>query len=152
MLRTFLRFAAVSGTGWLIDVCLTVILVAIGAAPLFGSLIGSAVAVTFVYTVSLRSVFSIDGRLGVRAFPLYLVWQVFSITAASFLVAFLAYLLVPWVSELSQSATWVGAGDPLATASGLSKGLVTPVTLAANFLFFQWLTNFLRNREHLATK
>lgn len=142
MVKKFFRFAAVSGTGWLIDVILTVSLVSVGTPPFLASLTGSVVAVTFVYIVSLRSVFGIEGRLGTRAFPLYVMWQVISISTASALVAFLAFLIAPWID----------ATDPLSVASGLAKGLVTPVTLAANFIFFQCLSKFLVPRQTAVPK
>lgn len=136
-------FATVSGTGWLIDVVLTVALVHFGSPPFFASLVGSVVAVTFVYIVSLRAVFTIDGRLGARAFPLYVIWQVFSISVSAVLVAVLAHLIAPWLAAVSPEASLIEITDPLPVASGLAKALVTPITLAANFLFFHWLSTWL---------
>lgn len=138
----FLRFAVISGSGWIIDVSLTVMLVYMGATPFLASLAGSVVAVTFVYVVSLRAVFEIDGRLGTRAFPMYLMWQVFSISASSALVALLAHLIAPSIAATLDHFDMAGGRDPLSAASGLSKGLVTPITLAANFLFFRWLASW----------
>lgn len=152
MMQKFLRFAAVSGTGWVIDIILTVLLVRLGATPFMASLIGSIVAVSFVYVVSLRAVFAIEGRLGRRAFPLYVVWQVFSISASSVLVAFLAYLIAPLVALASQEIAGLEIGDPLSVASGISKALVTPLTLAANFLFFQWLAKWLGTQPRAVSK
>jgi len=152
MIQKFLRFAAVSGTGWLIDVVLTVLLVRFGATPFMASLTGSVVAVTFVYIVSLRAVFAIEGRLGARAFPLYVVWQVVSISASAALVAFLTHLTASSVAQVSQAVSWIDITDPLSTAAGISKGLATPVTLAANFLFFQWLAKWLGSRQEAVPK
>jgi len=129
----FLSFAAISGTGWLIDMGLTMASVQLGLSPFFGSAIGAATAVTFVYVVSRLFVMGDRQIGGATDFALYVVWQVVAIAAASALVAALAHLLAPLVAA-------IGTLDALAVASGLAKVLVTPLTLIANFLFLRWLT------------
>lgn len=140
MIRGFVRFAAVSGCGWLMDVGLTMGLVQLGIPPFWASLVGAGVAVTFVYVVSLHAIFGVNGALGARGFPAYVIWQLFAISAASLLVAWLAHLLVPLAERLPAQGA-----DPLSLASGAAKALVTPLTLLANFLFIKWLTLRLRS-------
>lgn len=129
----FLPFAAISGTGWLIDMGLTMAVVQLGLSPFLGSAIGAATAVTFVYVVSRLLVMGDRQIGGAREIGLYVAWQVFAISMASALVAALAHLLAPLVAAF-------GTLDALALASGIAKALVTPLTLIANFLFLKWLT------------
>ena len=53
-------------------------------------------------------------------------------TAASGLVAFIAFVLAPFLTTLA---------DALATATPDGKVVVTPLTLTANYIFMRWLTN-----------
>jgi putative flippase GtrA len=152
MKPSFSKFALVSGTGWLIDVVLTAGLVRLGTTPFLASLSGSIIAVTFVYVVSLRAVFSVGGRLGARALPFYVIWQVFSISGSAWLVAFLTHLIAPWLAALAASVSWIELAHPLAAASGIGKALATPITLAANFLFFSRLTSWLRTSHPSVSK
>jgi len=134
----FGKFALVSGTGWVIDVALTVLLVDLGLTAFWGSAAGAAVAVTFVYVVS-RLAFFGQRQLGdAKAFGAYIVWQVCAIAAASLLVAALASLLADF---LASGGLAVAGLETAAVAAGVAKALVTPLTLIANFLFMRWLTN-----------
>ncbi len=145
--RSFLRFAVVSGVGWLIDVGTTMALVEVGASPFWASLVGAATAVTFVYFVALRSVFQVDERLGARGFPPYVVWQVCAISAASVLVSVLAGWLAPVSAAMLERLGSDASFDPLTWAAGAAKALVTPLTLLANFLFMRWLTVRIQSRH-----
>ncbi|MFW5654100.1 MAG: GtrA family protein [Roseicyclus sp.] len=139
-LSRFTGFAAVSGTGWVIDVVLTMALVQLGVAPFWASMAGAGAAVTFVYVVALRAIFGVGGRIGARGFPLYVLWQVCAISATSALVAVLAGLLAAPGEATLDRLVPEGAADPLAWASGAAKALVTPLTLLSNFFFMRLLT------------
>ncbi|MEM9349083.1 MAG: GtrA family protein [Pseudomonadota bacterium] len=129
----FVAFALVSGTGFVIDVALTMGLVAAGLSPFWASLIGAGTAVTFVYVTSRLGIFG-DRKVGpAQDYALYILWQVAAVTAASLAVAALAFALLPLAPGLTD-------GDPLALTSGAAKVLVTPLTLTANYLFMRWLT------------
>lgn len=138
-MRGFLGFAALSGTGWLIDLGLTMGLVRGGMPAFWASIIGAATAVSWVYLASRLSIFG-DKKIGTGAdFGLYVLWQICAITAASFGVAMLTKLLLPWVEAI------MGAQSGF-LAAGLAKILITPATLLANYAFMKWLT------EHRASK
>ncbi len=139
-IKSFAGFAVVSGTGWLIDVGLTMALVQWGAHPFWASLAGAATAVAFVYVVSLRAIFGVDGRIGARGFPAYVLWQVCAIAAASVAVAALAERLVPLATVAIDRLGAGGAADPLTWAAGSAKAAITPLTLLANFGFMRILT------------
>jgi len=136
------KFTLVSGCGWLIDVWLTMGLVALGVSPFWASLVGAFTAVTFVYVVALKAVFSVSGRFGARGFPAYVLWQCVAISIASLLVAWIALRLEPIVAAAGPDVP-----NPLSLGSGIAKAIVTPVTLLANFLFMRWLTSWLRSKE-----
>lgn len=127
MTAGFLTFAIISGLGWLIDVGVTMGLVQFGMTPFIASFAGAAIAVSFVYVVSRLVVFQINQLGSVTDYTIYVVWQIFAITVASFLVAMIGGVLAPHVGAL-------------ALATGVGKVLVTPLTLAANYLFMRWLT------------
>jgi len=137
----FRAFALVSGIGWVLDLCLTMGLVQLGLSPFAGSLAGAATAVSFVYVVS-RLMLLADRRIGrAQDFGIYVLWQVFAISAASALVAVIAYLLDPAIAAVGAGrASPVAGFNTITIASGLAKALVTPLTLIANFLFLGGLT------------
>ena len=57
--RSFLRFAAISGCGWLIDFCLMLAMVFLFSLNVgVANFISSFVAVTFVWLIALRVVFT----------------------------------------------------------------------------------------------
>jgi putative flippase GtrA len=138
-----IAFSVVSGLGWTVDVCLTALLVSIGLSPFSSSCIGAGTAVTFVYVVSRWMVFRGSGAGHPHEFILYITWQLCAIVAASILVASLVVLLnassTRYAAFLANTYGWP-ALDGLALATVASKILVTPLTLAANFVFMRWLT------------
>jgi len=133
----FLTFALISGTGWVLDLVVTVVLVNAGLAPFWASLIGAALAVTFVYFMSRVMVFETSNLGQSIDYVFYMGWQVVAITLASYAVAKLSYALEPIVAARRDMTL----SEALAIASGIGKVLVTPVTLIANFLFLRWLSN-----------
>lgn len=146
-MKDFSKFFVISGCGWLLDVLTTMALVQAGMSPFLASMTGAGLAVTFVYVASLSAVFQICGFSGLRGYGPYILWQVFSISVASVLVSLLAFLIEPALLRATQSGLFTGTDflpNPLSLATGISKALVTPLTLAANFLFMRWLTGRMR--------
>ncbi|WP_120500938.1 GtrA family protein [Roseovarius sp. EL26] len=132
----FVIFAIISGSGWVIDVAATMMIIQSGVTPFVASLIGSGLAVTIVYFMSRLFVFS-RRRLGTpQNYILYLGWQFCAISVASGLVAGIAFGTEAYLTNLS---TILGT-EALTLAAGLGKILVTPLTLFANFVFMKWLT------------
>ena len=122
-LGDFLRFSLVSGVGWLIDIGLFTVLVALMFPPTIANLISAGVAVTYVYIVSTRHIFVHGHCFQWQKYILYLAYQVLAISLASLAIGGLH--------------SWIG-GHPL-----ISKLLVTPLTLYVNFVFMAYL---LQNR------
>jgi hypothetical protein len=117
--RAILLFTLTSGVGWLIDIGLFTWLTAIGLAPLSANLISAGTAVTYVFLVSTRRIFSHDHSYMVGKFLFYLAYQIAAVFLASLAIDVL-YRIV--------------GGHPL-----LAKVLVTPVTLYMNFIFMAYL-------------
>lgn len=134
----FLVFAAISGTGWLIDVTLIVVFVALGFNPFVSACMGALITVTMVFFVSQFIVFDVGERIRVDRYPYYLVWHGITIPVASALIAGLIWLFEPWVAA---GLSWLDQTDidALVLTAGISKASVTPLTLTANFFFTRWL-------------
>lgn len=113
------RFAAVSGAGLAIDFLLFLALLAGGATAGYSNLLSGTAAVSFVYFVSVRRIFSYRGRFLLGLFIVYLAYQAAGVGLASWAVASLVAVQVP----------------PL-----VAKLIILPVTFPANYAFMSLLT------------
>jgi len=126
------HFVIISGLGWLLDISLMLLLVQLGVHLFVANSISAFCAVTFVFFLARSQVFK-DAPVHSlnRTIVIYWLWQVVAINAASGLIVLvdmgLFFISYKYFSPLAQAA------EPLA------KILVTPVTLAANFIFIKWL-------------
>jgi len=128
-MRQFSFFTLISGLGWLGDFSLLTTLLALGYPVFLANFIGAFVAVTFVFFIARKHIFStVPERSLKTTLGLYWVWQACAITAASAATAALAGLL------FEQNIL-----DTLFSAGMSAKILVTPVTLIANFVFMRTL-------------
>lgn len=132
--RAFIRFAFVSGCGWLIDFCLMLAMVyyvhvVVGVA----NFISSFAAVTFVWFVALKTVFSTKYRGNSYFLIFYWGWQFFSILFYSFLLS--QFIHWTYFVEVAKSFNigW----------QALAKIIITPFNLVTNFLFMLYLTRFM---------
>jgi putative flippase GtrA len=139
-LRTFLKFAFLSGLGWVCDFITFTLLLTLFDVPAFiANFVSSYVGVTFVYFTSLQFVFSKrDTRRG-RFMLLYWSFQFVSILAYSAVLHRLAAMLV--TGEL---AILVGAHGGV-----WAKIIVTPVNLLTNFLFMKFLAGFMQDEKKI---
>lgn len=134
LLKTFLRFAFLSGLGWICDfVTFTILVTAFATQPSIANFCSSYVGVTFVYLTSLRLIFNKrDSRRGVFL-GIYWLYQFISILAYSIMLSIL-------VSSLSN----FGIYDLIKINSGITgKIIITPVNLFTNFLFMKLLTQYM---------
>ncbi len=118
LLKIF-RFALVSGMGLALDVCIFLVLVHFGVVPLIANLFSAATSTTFVYFVSISTIFSYRGKFALPLFVIYCLYQFIAIVTTSYFVSLLAKYF----------------GQPL-----LAKIIVLPFTFSANFLFMTLLT------------
>jgi len=134
------KFAAISGIGWTIDISVMTVLVWLGQITFVANLAGAFLAITFVFVVSQRRIFVHDGHFLGRKFIQYCLWHSVAVPLASLAI----HLLAAALEHSGGQDIWINAGMasvmPWRVAvSILAKGLVTPATLYANFLFMGWL-------------
>ena len=117
--RRVFRFGIVSGLGLCLDLLTFLGLVGYGFSPFQANLVSSVAGVTFVYFVSVRRVFSYEGRFHLAMFAAYLTYQMCGIFAGSWLVGLRSALgLLPIAAKMA----------------------ILPITFCANYLFMGWLT------------
>lgn len=142
-MRKFIRFAALSGCGWLLDFCLLLVLVhAAAAPPLLANVVSSTTAASAVFLVSRACVFDsaaggVHARLGA-----YVLYTLMVILAASALVGVLASVLATPAGLFGLRAA--GATE----AAAVAKVIVTPPQLLLNFI----VSKFLNERAALRAR
>lgn len=114
-----LAFAAISGTGLALDVCLYAALQSLGWRAGLANALSASAAVTFVYFASVSRVFSYRGGFLYSLFLVYVVYQLVAVALAS------------WAVDVLVAAV----ASPL-----LAKALTVPVTFSMNYVFMQHLT------------
>ena len=114
------RFAVVSGLGWLIDFSIFALLNLLGLPIWLANIFGATAAVLFVFFVSVRRIFQDNGHYIIWKLFNYIVYQLIAIVCASLLIDFIAlqYEILPIVAKI----------------------IVTPLTFYANFQFMSFLT------------
>ncbi|QGN56107.1 hypothetical protein GKE62_17710 [Novosphingobium sp. Gsoil 351] len=130
-------FTLLSGIGWCIDFVIFNYLVALDHTYFASNLVSAAVAVSFVLITARHWIFRnhVESLHGVVV--KYVLWNVVSVTAASFFVQITASGLEQIDLSGIASATGHVTGmtpNRVTIVSNLSKLLVTPITMYANFL------------------
>ena len=140
-MRTFFRFAALAGCGWLLDLALLLLLVRqLGVSPFAANVASSLVAASAVFLAARARVFSrAEGGLPVRM-GLFLAYTLTVILVASAVVELLAARLPGLTMELGRVALDATA------AAALAKVLVTPPQLLLNFVVSRLLAEHGRVR------
>lgn len=132
-LAAFLKFAGLSGAGWLLDALLLLALVsAAGWQPFHANIASSCTAALAVFMVSRQMVFQKASRALLLRVGAYLAYSLCLILAASAAVGALVQPLSMLTAQLSQAWAW-----PAATA--VAKVVVTPPQLVLNFLVSRFL-------------
>lgn len=133
-LPVFLRFAMLSGLGWLCDMATFVLLVnGAGISAGVANIASSFAGVTFVWFTSVGMIFNRKGARRANFLAAYWLFQVASILCYSqFLHMVLPYFATP------AAPAWLAGHAALA-----AKIFVTPFNLVTNFLFMRFLTRFM---------
>jgi dolichol-phosphate mannosyltransferase len=119
LIAKVMRFAAVSGVGLGLDICVFFVLTQIGVRAGLANVVSASLAVTYVYFVATRRVFAYEGRFLLPLFAAYVAYQLVAVPAASWAIDALVVMSL----------------TPLA-----AKVLILPVTFSANFLMMAFLT------------
>lgn len=144
-LATFLRFAFLSGIGWLCDFGTYALLVEMAdfkAAT--ANFISSYVGVTFVYFTALRFAFSKVTHNHRLFLSLYWVYQFASIVIYSALLAGLVHWLLEQPS-LAPNTSDIGSYPLNEYTDIIGKLIITPVNLITNFIFMKALTHYMQD-------
>lgn len=140
LLKKLLRFAAVSGVGWLVDLAVYAVLTKVFLfSVLAANYLSSAVSVTFVFFVSTRHVLENRNKRipTARKYLYYLTYQLILVTLVS--------LLATLIDRYLAAQPWVQSLPPLAENTKLAaKLLITPVTMVCNFFVLKLLTEGVR--------
>jgi putative flippase GtrA len=129
-MKRILQFAAVSGTGLVLDYTVYTLLCLGGMAAGWANLISATCGVTFVFFASARRIFFAEHRNLSRQFGVYLLYQALAVSAASLAVG---------------AATDAFGGRYL-----LGKTVILPLSFTANYLFMGWLLSNDRNEAEPA--
>jgi len=121
-------FFGLSGIGWLMDMTIYTILTSIDLPTIASNIISSGAAVTFVYIVSTKKMFtnkneSFDLK---KKYIMYIVYQIVVICVFSFIISKLALSLedIPFFVDFAKIS---------------AKIIVTPFTMLINFAFMKFL-------------
>lgn len=133
-IRRFLKFAAISGTGWLADFTLLLLLVRFIGMPAFSAnLVSSSLAALSVFLISRHLVFDRAAGALPQRIALYFGYNLALIFLASLAVGMLA----PWLALLASRLNLDASATMIAAAA---KVLVTPPQLLMNFLASRFLS------------
>lgn len=127
----FFGFIGISGVGWLIDFTIYTVLTSFTGIPVsFANIISSFPAITLVFLVSTRKIFSGEGRTPV--WVRYIIYVLYQIVLVS-LVSVLAGKLAGWLPGILPDGL-----DGISKI--LAKIIITPVTMTVNFLVMKLMT------------
>ena len=131
LLNQALRFVGISGIGWILDFTVFNVLNIWFPRVDVNNVISSLVGVCFVFTVSTRKTF-IQKENGIPLkwkFVAYVLYQLVLIFAVSFLLAKINVFLLAALAGTSIEAF----------SAVLSKIIITPLTMACNFVVMKLL-------------
>ncbi|WP_042195342.1 GtrA family protein [Paenibacillus camerounensis] len=127
--RKIWSFIAVSGIGWIVDFGIYSCLIGLMKfSPIESNLISAAVAVIFVFFISVYKIFLNERKFIVGGLILYLIYQAGSIYGFSFLIN-LSSNYITSLKILPDNIVPI-----------LMKCFYTPFTLVTNYLFMRFLT------------
>lgn len=135
LLKQIYSFLAVSGTGWLIDICIYTILTnkfCINVA--YGNMISGIPALTFVFLLSTRKIFTVreKGMPLKNKYIIYLCYQLFLI------------LIVSWFGQIlfdrAVKINWISESVLFQYLKLIIKIIITPITMTVNFIVMKMLS------------
>ena len=134
LILSFLKFAGLSGIGWLLDASMLIVIIYFTILPpLPGNIVSSCTASLTVFLLSRELVFYKASGAGLRRLFWYLLYTLTVILAASMLLGALVAVLQPQTEAF---------GGPWAAtiAVAIAKVLVTPPQLIMNFIASRFLS------------
>lgn len=135
LLKQGFSFLIVSGTGWLMDLSIFTILTScLSLNVLYGNMISGIPALTFVFMVSTRKIFSSRlGQLSLKQkYLVYFIYQMILMFTVSCLGQFLYDILIGMEYMKQQ---WI-----LQHLKFIIKIIITPITMTVNFCVMKFLS------------
>jgi putative flippase GtrA len=127
-LIAFIRFAGLSGCGWLFDLCLLTTLVEITQiGPAWANMISSMSAAAIVFLIARDRIFTSAGGAAPVRLIAYVAYTALQVAIASAAIGAL-------VHPIAAEAQGLGLAGVSTLAAVLAKIIVTPAQLALNFL------------------
>lgn len=136
-MKYFIRFAILSGGGWLLDCVLLLLLVHLGSGLGLSNFASSMVAGVTVFLVSRRLVFDTANSPVLGSAVFYMTYQVFSILVISLIIG-------PVAMSAREGLEAFGVFLNIGWTSFLGKVLLTPPQLLANFFMSRLLVKYWR--------
>lgn len=136
-MKHFIRFAVLSGGGWLLDCLLLLLLVQMGSGLGPSNFASSMVAGLTVFLLSRGLVFESPESPVLGGTLFYMIYQIFCILVVSMLIG-------PVAVSGREALEAFGIFPNVAWTSFLGKVLLTPPQLAANFLLSRYLVEYWR--------
>lgn len=122
-------FFGISGIGWIVDMCFYSFLLWIKINTTVSNIFSSLIAITLVYFLSTRKIFSNNGSLSLRKkYTMYVGYQICMILLSSFIIGQIDQIFL--VSTIKVFAKFSGV---------FAKILVTPFTMVTNFIVMKFL-------------
>lgn len=129
LLTQFIKFLFVSGTGWIIDFGLYLLLTGIfGFQILYSNMLSSIPAITFVFIISTKKIFKKNkGGFSIKQkYIVYFIYQMVLILSISLLGEFF-YIIA------------IRNGINFSSLKITIKVMITPVTMILNFFVIKYL-------------
>ncbi len=130
LIKQAFHFFAISGVGWIVDMCIYTIL-SKWIPVTIANIISSTTAVTYVYTVSTKKIFENKSNINIRTkYIFYIIYQMALILLSSVVISGLSHLLLVHFRKVKFITKY---------AKICAKILITPFTMVMNFLFMKIL-------------
>lgn len=127
--KQFIKFLLISGTGWIIDFAIYLILTEIFKLKIFyANILSSVPAISFVFFLSTKKIFKKNQKKITinQKYIIYIVYQIILI----FLISFLADFLYLFVKNRKIDFEYLKV---------TIKILITPITMIVNFFVLKYL-------------
>jgi len=135
LIKQFISFLLVSGTGWVIDFLGYIVLTyQINLYVMYANILSAIPSITFVFLISTRKIFQ-NNENGIslrKKYLLYIVYQMFLIIS----ISVLAQIIYNWVSfMIVDSQIFMQKYLKIAIKLG-----ITPITMLLNFIVMKYLS------------
>lgn len=134
-MKSFIRFAVLSGGGWLLDCVLLLVLAGLGIELGVSNFVSSMTAGVAVFLVSRRWIFNSSETPVLGSTLIYMAYQVL-------VIIFISFLIGPVATSAREGLEASGFFPGAVFTSFLGKVLLTPPQLLSNFLVSRLIVKY----------